>query len=100
MEQRDILKINRQFLMLARQAANDSDAAELMTGIPKPLIDKIASLDMDEIDELAATLGVSVFTLRFSDLSFSRLLQMPGDARSTYAEAALVSNTRGGATFP
>jgi flagellar transcriptional activator FlhD len=71
-----------------------------MTGIPKPLIDKIASLDMDEIDELAETLGVSVFTLRFSDLSFSRLLQMPGDVRSTYAEAALVSTTRGGATFP
>jgi hypothetical protein len=55
---------------------------------------------MDEIDELAETLGVSVFTLRFSDLSFSRLLQMPGDVRSTYAEAALVSTTRGGATFP
>ena len=55
MEQRDILKINRQLLLLTRQMANDSDAAELMTGLSKPVIDKIATLDMDEIEELAET---------------------------------------------
>ena len=100
MEQRDILKINRQLLLLTRQMANDGDAAELMTGVPKSVIDKIATLDMEEIEELAETVGVSLYTLRFSDPMFTRLLQMPRDARSTYAEAALVSNTRGGATFP
>lgn len=100
MEQRDILKINRQLLLLTRQLANDGDAAELMTGVPKSVIDKIATLDMEEIEELAETVGVSLYTLRFTDPAFSRLLQMPRDARSTYAEAALVSNTRGGATFP
>ena len=97
MEQRDILKINRQLLLLTRQMANDSDAAELMTGLSKPVIDKIATLDMEEIEELAETVGVSLYTLRFTDPAFTRLLQMPRDARSTYAEAALVSNTRGGA---
>ena len=100
MEQRDILKINRQLLLLTRQMAKDSDAAELMTGLPKSVIDKIATLDMDEIDELAETVGVSLYTLRFSDPVFIRLLQMPRDARSTYAEAALAGNNRGGATFP
>ncbi|MFY9330032.1 MAG: hypothetical protein WAO76_18740 [Georgfuchsia sp.] len=100
MEQRDILKINRQLLLLTRQMANDGDAAELMTGVPKSVIDKIATLDMEEIEELAETVGVSLYTLRFSDPMFTRLLQMPRDARSTYAEAALVSNTRGSATFP
>ena len=100
MEQRDVLKINRQFLMLARQASSDPEAAELMTGVPKSLIDKIAMLDMDEIDEIAASLGVSLFTIRLSDVTFSRLLKMPPGARSTYAEATLVSNSRGGATFP
>jgi hypothetical protein len=100
MEQRDILKINRQLLLLTRQLANDGDAAELMTGVPKSVIDKIATLDMEEIEELAETVGVSLYTLRFTDPAFTRLLQMPRDARSTYAEAALVSNTRGGATFP
>lgn len=100
MEQRDILKINRQLLLLTRQMANDGDAAELMTGVPKSVIDKIATLDMEEIEELAETVGVSLYTLRFTDPAFTRLLQMPRDARSTYAEAALVSNTRGGATFP
>ena len=100
MEQRDILKINRQLLLLTRQLAQDSDAAELMTGIPKPVIDKIARLDMDEIDELAETVGVSLYTLRLSDPAFTRLLQMPRAAKSAYAEATLLSSRRGGATFP
>lgn len=100
MEQRDILKINRQLLLLTRQMAHDMDAAELMTGLPKSVIKKIATLDMDEIEELAETVGVSLYTLRFSDPAFSRLLEMPREARSTYAEAAIVGNSRGGATFP
>ncbi len=100
MEQRDVLKINRQLLMLTRQMAQDMEAAELMTGLPKAAIEKIASLDMDEIEELAETVGVSLYTLRFSDPAFARLLQMPREARSTYAEAAIVGNSRGGATFP
>ena len=100
MEQRDILKINRQLLLLTRQMAKDSDAAELMTGLSKPVIDKIATLDMEEIEQLAETVGVSLYTLRFSDSVFTRLLQLPPDARSTYAEATLAGNVRGGATFP
>lgn len=100
MEQRDILKINRQLLLLTRQMANDSDAAELMTGLSKPVIDKIATLDMEEIEALAETVGVSLYTLRFSDSVFTRILQLPRDARSTYVEATLAGNSRGGATFP
>ena len=100
MEKRDILKINRQFLLLTRQLAQDGKAAELMTGLPRSVIDKIANLDMDEIEELAETVGISLYTLRLTDPAFSRLIQMPRDAKSTYAEATLVSNGRGGATFP
>jgi len=100
MEQRDVLKINRQLLLLTRQMAQDMDAAELMTGLPRSVIEKIASLDMDEIEELAETVGVSLYTLRFSDPAFTRLLQMPREVRSTYAEAAIAGNFRGGATFP
>lgn len=43
MEQRDVLKINRQLLMLTRQMAQDMEAAELMTGLPKAAIEKIGS---------------------------------------------------------
>lgn len=100
LEQRDILKINRQLLLLTRQMAQDTEAAELMTGLPKTVIEKIATLDMDEIDDLAETVGVSLYTLRFSDPAFTRLLQMPREARSTYAEAAIAGNSRGGSTFP
>lgn len=100
LEQRDILKINRQLLLLTRQMAQDTEAAELMTGLPKTVIEKIATLDMDEIDDLAETVGVSLYTLRLNDPAFARLLQMPREARSTYAEAAIAGNSRGGSTFP
>jgi flagellar transcriptional activator FlhD len=100
LEQRDILKINRQLLLLTRQMARDTEAAELMTGLPKTVIEKIATLDMDEIDDLAETVGVSLYTLRLNDPAFTRLLQMPREARSTYAEAAIAGNSRGGSTFP
>lgn len=100
MEQRDLLKINRQFLLLTRQLAQDGDAAELMTGLPRTVVDRIATLDMDEIEELAENVGVSLYTIRLPDPVFSRLLKLPPEAKSAYAEAALVSSLRAGATFP
>ena len=69
-------------------------------GVTPQVIDKIANLDMDEIEELAETVGISLYTLRLTDPAFSRLIQMPRDAKSTYAEATLVSNGRVGTTFP
>ncbi|MHB1428921.1 MAG: hypothetical protein ACYCVW_09495 [Rhodocyclaceae bacterium] len=100
MERRDVLKINRQFLLLTRQLARDGDAAELMTGLPRTVIDRIATLDMDEIEELAENVGVSLYTIRLPDPVLSRLLKLPPEAKSAYAEAALVSNLRASATFP
>ena len=90
MEKRDVLKINRQFLLLTRQLAREGRAAEIMTGLPRAVIEKVASLDMDEIDELAETVPVSLYTFRLTDSALERLLQMPRDAKSTYAEATLL----------
>lgn len=100
MVRRDILKINRQFLLLTRQLAQDGKAAEIMTGLPRSAIERIASLDMDEIEELAEEVGVSLYTLRLTDPALNRLLLMPRDAKSTYAQATLVGNGHGGATSP
>ena len=44
MEKRDVLKINRQFLLLTRQLAREGRAAEIMTGLPRAVIEKVASL--------------------------------------------------------
>ena len=100
MEKRDVLKINRQFLLLTRQLAQYGTAAELMTGLPRSVIERIASLYMDEIEELAETIVVSLYTLRLTDQTFNRLVQMPRGAKSAYAEATQVDNSRDGATFP
>jgi len=59
-------------------------------GLPRAVIEKVASLDMDEIDELAETVPVSLYTFRLTDSALERLLQMPRDAKSTYAEATLL----------
>ena len=44
-------------------------------------------------------IGVSLYTLRLTDPALNRLIQMPRDAKSTYAKATLVGNGRVGATF-
>ena len=90
MENRDVHKVNRQFLLLTRQLAREGRAAEVMTGLPRAVIEKIGSLDLDEIDELAETVPVSLYTFRLTDSALNRLLQMPREVKGTYAEATLV----------
>lgn len=90
MEKRDVQKINRQFLLLTRQLAREGRAAEVMTSLPRAVIDRIGSLDLDEIDELAEAVPVSLYTFRLTDAVLIRLLQMPKDVKGTYAEATLV----------
>ena len=90
MEKRDVQKINRQFLLLTRQLAREGRAAEVMTGLPRAVIDRIGSLDLDEIEELAEAVPVSLYTFRLTDAVLIRLLQMPKDVKGTYAEATLV----------
>jgi hypothetical protein len=89
MENRDVQKINRQFLLLTRQLAREGRAAEVMTGLPRAVIEKIGGLDLDEIDELAETVPVSLYTFRLTDSALNRLLQMPREVKGTYAEATL-----------
>ena len=89
MENRDVQKINRQFLLLTRQLAREGRAAEVMTGLPRAVIEKIGGLDLDEIDELAETVPVSLYTFRLTDSALNRLLQMPKEVKGTYAEATL-----------
>jgi hypothetical protein len=89
MEKRDVQKINRQFLLLTRQLAREGRAAEVMTGLPRAVIEKIGGLDLDEIDDLAETVPVSLYTFRLTDSALNRLLQMPREVKGTYAEATL-----------
>ena len=85
--------------MLTRKLALDGTAAELMTGLPRSVIDRIATLDMDEIEELAETIGISLYTLRLTAPTFKRLIQMPREAKGTYLEATLLGTDRVGAAI-
>lgn len=100
MAERNLQKLHRNFLLITQQASHDGKAAELLTGLPRSVIDRIALLDIDEIDELVETMSVSLITLRLSDQAFSRLIQMTREAKNAYAQTALVGNGSADAPFP
>ena len=45
----DIISINRQFLTMAREAAK-SKSGEIVTGLSRPVLDKLANLSLDQIE--------------------------------------------------
>jgi flagellar transcriptional activator FlhD len=96
----NLKKLNRNYLIFIQQTASEETASEILTGLPRSVINRIALLDMDEIDQMAELLPVSLFTFRLTEQSFNLLIQLPRDAKSTYAEAALVGNEGVDASFP
>jgi hypothetical protein len=100
MAMRNLKKLNRNYLLFIQQTAREETASEILTGLPRSVINRIALLDMDEIDQMAELLPVSLFTFRLTEQSFNLLIQLPRDAKSTYAEAALVGNEGVDASFP
>ncbi|WP_126448319.1 hypothetical protein [Sulfuricystis multivorans] len=71
----DIISINRQFLIMAREAAK-SQAGEVITGLPRPVLDKLAALSLEQIEAIAQEVGVSLITLRLNEAELDRLLAM------------------------
>ena len=53
----DIISINRQFLIMAREASK-SRAGEIMTGLSRTALDRIAQMTLDEIDAMARDLSL------------------------------------------
>lgn len=62
---KDFISLNRGFLTLARQHAKDP-AACLALGLSRETLQLLEELSMEQIDDLAATLPLSVFTMRLN----------------------------------
>ena len=64
---KDIVSINRNFLLLARESAKDI-AGPILTGVPKATLERLSTLTLDQIDYLASCLPASGITFRFNDV--------------------------------
>ena len=88
----DIISLNRQFLIMCRETAKQhACSAPVLTGLSRPVLDRLAKLSLDEIEGLAAQTGSSLFTLRLTESELNRLLAIEDDKRSAYMLAVVAS---------
>jgi len=85
---KDIISINRQFLIMAREAAS-AKSGEILTGLPRPVLDLLATLSLDQIEAIAKGAGVSLITLRLNEAELTRLAALQGDQRTAYSLAVV-----------
>jgi len=81
---KDINALNYNYLLMARNLSS-SNLGGLLTGLPKNVLDQLAKMDMDEIKELADSIGVSLVNIRFNEKQITTMLNMPSSFRSHYA---------------
>ncbi|MEO1767674.1 hypothetical protein [Thiobacter aerophilum] len=90
---KDIISLNRQFLIMAREAAG-SKAGEVITGLPRPVLDRLANLSIDQIEAIAQGAGVSLITFRLSEAELTRLIDIQESQRAAYSLAVVALQKR------
>jgi flagellar transcriptional activator FlhD len=89
----DIASINRQFLIMAREAAS-SPSGEVITGLPRQILDKLAELSLEQIEEIAQRVGISLISFRLSESEFNRLISLKKSRQLAYSLAVVASKGR------
>lgn len=62
----DIVSINRQFLIMAREAAK-LPSGEIITGLSRKTLDRLTELDLEQIEKVAQGVRASLISLRLSE---------------------------------
>ena len=89
----DIVSINRQFLIMAREAAN-SKSGEIITGLSRQVLDRLSKLSLDQIEEIAQVAGVSLISFRLSEAELDRLASLQESQQRAYTLAVIASEGR------
>ena len=89
----DIISINRQFLTMAGEAAK-SKSGEIVTGLSRPVLDKLANLSLDQIEGIAQGAAVSLISLRLTEAELHRLVSLQNGQRTAYSLAVMSSAER------
>ena len=91
----DIVSINRQFLIMARQLANSkSESGEIVTGLPRPVLERLANLSLDQIEAIAERIGISLITIRLNEAELARLASLQDGQRAAYSLAVVAPGSR------
>ncbi|MDO9227331.1 MAG: hypothetical protein Q8M09_11770 [Pseudomonadota bacterium] len=80
----DIVSINRLFLIMAREAAK-TKSGEVITGLSRPVLDRLGRLSLVELEELAQGAGLSLISFRLNEAELDRLVVLQDGQRSAYA---------------
>jgi len=89
----DIISINRQFLTMAREAAK-SKAGEIVTGLSRPVLDRLANMSLDQIEGIAQETGVCLISFRLTEAELNRLLSLQKGQQAAYSLAVMASSER------
>jgi len=68
----DIISINRQFLIMAREAAK-STQGEVITGLPRNILNKLAQFSQEEIEKIS-TSKLNIISMRLNEAEMDRLV--------------------------
>jgi hypothetical protein len=90
---KDIISINRQFLIMAREAAK-LNSGEVVTGLQRSVLDRIGKLSLDEIETIAQNVSVSLVSFRLNDNELARLISLSDKQKKAYS--ASVAAREGG----
>lgn len=85
---KDAVCVNRQFLLMAREAAKHS-AGEVLTGLPASVLGKLRNMDLEQVEVLASAADLSLITFRISAADIDRILA----ANQAHRPAAVVAAT-------
>lgn len=89
----DIVSINRQFLIMAREAAT-SPSGEVITGLSRQVLDRLSKLSLDQIEKIAQEAGVSLISFRLSESELNRLMSLRKSRQTAYSLAVIASEGR------
>lgn len=91
--QRDIVTLNRRFLLVVRQMA-DAKHPLLSPCVPSWLLQKVRSMTLEEIDALAEDMIAPCFHLNLQEGHFERMKATPqGSLRKAYMANVVASHS-------
>lgn len=89
---KDIISINRQFLIIARERANAKRinvSNDVVTGLSAKLLSRIGQLSIEEIEGLAQS-EISLITIRIDESQIDKIItDMREKKRTAYLVASL-----------
>ena len=85
---KDIVSINRAFLLHAKEVADKSEGS-LITGISPDHLRKLKEMSVQEVDQIASALPISAFQLRFDEVEFLKVLESKSSMTASYSVSVL-----------